>query len=170
MKSTSLIVSFFALIPATTSAFASNNNRPQQRLNNNLSHHDKAPQHKTTTELNLYRSAAEAIAEAEQICYMEGPDSQRCKVAWDIVEELKAADAHVRTPDTPANDISYIPLVAGLNILSDKLDRKLGELKNLSTQMAEAGAGPEVERLIYASDEMKQVLTEARAAVSQYSE
>ena len=61
-----------------------------------------------------------------------------------------------------------MPLVQGLDILSSKLERKLGELKNLSTQMAESGAGPEVERLIYASDEMTQVLQEARVAMAQY--
>ena len=55
-----------------------------------------------------------------------------------------------------------------MDILSTKLEKKLVELKKLSTQMAEAGAGPEVERLIYASDEMTQVLEEARAAMAQY--
>lgn len=66
--------------------------------------------------------------------------------------------------------IGLVPSVQGLNILSDKLGRKLGELKKLSTQMAEAGAGPEVERLVYASDEMLQILEEATTAVAQYQE
>lgn len=136
-------------------------NTPQQR---NLSRHSRSQ----ISELNLYRSAAEAISEAERICMVEGPSSTRCAVAWDIVEELKAADAHDRTPTTGVNELSYVPLVQGLDILSSKLERKLGELKNLSTQMAESGAGPEVERLIYASDEMTQVLQEARAAMAQY--
>ena len=164
MKSASLVVSLFALVPATSSAFMHSNNSPLQR---NLGRQNKVPHRKT--HLNNYRSVEEAIADAKQVCAEEGPNSQRCAVAWDIVEELEAADSHVRTPTAGANELSYVPLVQGFDILTSKMERKLGELKSLSTQMAEAGAGPEVERLIYASDEMTQVIQEARAAMSQYS-
>mmetsp|Transcript_42383 Transcript_42383/g.90182 ORF Transcript_42383/g.90182 Transcript_42383/m.90182 type:complete len:166 (+) Transcript_42383:154-651(+) len=164
MKSTSFLVYLSPLvIPAAVSAFTHANNSPRRF---NLVHYDAA--HQKCTALHLYRSAAEAIVEAKRICAIEGPDSERCAVAWDIVEELEAADSHVRAPATESYELSYVPLVQGLDILSSKIERKLGELKNLSTQMAEAGAGPEVERLIYASDEMKQILAEARAAMAQY--
>jgi len=89
-------------------------------------------------------------------------------VAWDIVEELKAADAHDRTEPAAPNPLSYSPMVAGLDILTSKLERKMDELRNLSTQLAAEGAGPEVERLVYASDEFKQILAEARTAMDQY--
>merc|ERR1712086_510570 len=145
------------LLPAISSAFFHQFSAPLQRHLHGV--------HCRTTELQLYRSAAEAISEAERICMVEGPNSTRCAVAWDIVEELKAADSHDRTQTAGANELSYVPLVQGLDILSTKLEKKLVELKKLSTQMAEAGAGPEVERLIYASDEMTQVLEEARAAM-----
>lgn len=120
------------------------------------------------SELHLYRTAQEAMIDAEHICNEEGLHSERCKVALDIVEELRAADADDRTMTTEPSQLSYSPLVNGLDILSDKIERKMDELKKLSTQLAEEGAGPEVERLVYASDEMKQILAEARAAMDQY--
>lgn len=120
--------------------------------------------------LHLFRSAQEATAEAEYICHVEGPHSERCKVAWDIVEELKAADSHNRTQSSSQcpNELSYSPLVLGLEVLSNKIDKKMDELRKLSTELAGYGAGPEVERLIYASDEMKQILQDARTAMDQY--
>lgn len=163
-------LALFALMPTTSAAFSTHrlcsSNHPLQR-NPRSGCHDV--RHKSTA-LNIYRSAAAATSEAEYVCMVEGPHSDRCAVAWDIVEELKAADADDRTETAGAHELSYIPLVQGLNILSDKLGRKLGELKKLSTQMAEAGAGPEVERLVYASDEMLQILEEATTAVSRYQE
>jgi hypothetical protein len=123
-----------------------------------------------SSSLNLLRSAQEATAEAEYICHVEGPHSERCKVAWDIVEELKAADSHDRTQSSSLgpSELSYSPLVLGLDVLSNKIDKKMDELRKLSTELAGYGAGPEVERLIYASDEMKQILQDARTAMDQY--
>ncbi|KAL3792942.1 hypothetical protein ACHAW5_006849 [Stephanodiscus triporus] len=164
MKSTSLVVSLAALIPATTLAFMHNNDSPQRKCN--VARESK--EQSRNSNLNLFRSSQEATAEAEQICYEEGPDSERCKVAWDIVEELKAADSHDRNQAPGPSELSYSPLVQGLDILSTKIERKMDELRNLSTQLAEYGAGPEVERLIYASDEMKLILEEARTAMTQY--
>ncbi|KAL7540051.1 hypothetical protein ACHAXR_009824 [Thalassiosira sp. AJA248-18] len=139
-----------------------------------LQHHSlssdrNSPPKKTATALNLQKSVEDAIAEANKICHYEGAGSRRCQVAWDIVEELEAADSHVRTPEAVPTELDYAPLVNGLDILTDKIDRKMDELRNLSSQLVESGAGvPEVERLIYASDEMKQVLAEAKAAMAQY--
>ena len=166
MKSSTLAacVVFLAHSP-TTLAFMYGDRYPQ-------SHHGLINQQQTVTkckELNLYRSAQEAIAEAERICAEEGPYSERCKVAWDIVEELEAADSHDRKPQaTGSHELSYSPLVNGLDILSSKIERKMDELKKLSTELAEAGAGPEVERLVYASDEMKQIIQEANRSLDVY--
>lgn len=159
MKVLSFAASFLALAPASLAFMQSNVCPPQRNLSSSR---------RSITALDLYRSAAEAISEAERICMVEGSHSERCKVAWDIVEELEAADAHVRSPPSGPNEVSYGPLIYSLDILSDKIERKMDELKKLSTQLAEAGAGPEVERLIYASDEMKEILTSAKSAMDQY--
>ena len=92
----------------------------------------------------------------------EYPDSEQCKVAWDIVEELEAADSH-KGGVAPADELNYWPLVNGLDILATKLDRKMDDLKNLSEQMV--SVGPEIERLYYMADEMKKALAEARAVL-----
>jgi hypothetical protein len=163
MKNTSLVVSIAALVPATM-AFMQNCDSPQLRFNAT----SRSKEQLKNSSLNLFRSAQEATVEAERICYEEGPDSESCRVAWDIVEELKAADSHDRKQAPGPSELSYSPLVYGLDILSTKIGTKMDELRNLSTQLAEYGAGPEVERLIYASDEMKQILEEARTAMDQY--
>lgn len=128
-----------------------------------------AQQQRRDTALMLYRSAAEAIYEAEEICALEGPDSERCKVAWDIVEELESADSHTRTISAQ-DEISYQPMISSLDILSEKINRKLDELQKLASSMAECGAGAEVERLVYASEEMKGIIRDATQAVEQYRE
>ena len=106
------------------------------------------------------------------ICFEKGPNSEECRVAWDIVEELEAADSRVRSSEQQqsmgANELSYSPLVDSLELLSVKVERKMDELKALSEQLTAYGAGPEVERLQYASDEMKQILAEARSSLDQY--
>ena len=147
---------FLALLPAASLAFTPNNNQQSQRSI------------RESKALNLYRSATEAIAEAERVCAEEGPDSERCRVAWDIVEELEAADSRARTVDDGPRREEYAPLVQGLDILTGKLERKLDELKALSEQLTAVGAGPEVERLMYASDEMKQILKEASDSMDMY--
>jgi hypothetical protein len=154
MKSTSLTVSIVIFLPTNLLAFTLNDISLRQSS-------------VVSTRLSLYRSAQEAITEAERICAMEGPNSERCKVAWDIVEELKAADSHDRKKPAPV-ELNYSPLLHGFDLLSNKIDRDLDELKNLSMQLVEVGAGSEVERLVYASDEMKQILEEARIALDQY--
>mmetsp|Transcript_25414 Transcript_25414/g.43391 ORF Transcript_25414/g.43391 Transcript_25414/m.43391 type:complete len:170 (+) Transcript_25414:89-598(+) len=164
--SASLLISVLAVMPTRSMPFVPIDNSLHQCSKSGSNSKKKVL--KKNTDLSLYRSAAEAISEAERICMVEGAHSQRCKVAWDIVEELEAADAHHRTQTTGPNELSYVPLAQGLEILSVKIERKLEELRKLSTEMAEAGAGPEVERLVYASDEMAQIIEEARQAMAQY--
>jgi len=84
-------------------------------------------------------------------------------VAWDIVEELEAADSHRNSVASTTGYVDYWPMVNGLDILCVKLDRKLDELKKLSSEMAHSA--PEIERLVYMSDEMKQALIDARSVL-----
>eukprot|EP00956_Cyclotella_meneghiniana_P002420 scaffold2726_cov57-Cyclotella_meneghiniana.AAC.6 len=125
------------------------------------------------TQLDLYASVEQAISEAQNVCSQYGSDSEQCKVAWDIVEELEAADSH-RTDTAVAlassweeKQVNYLPLLEGMDILSAKLDRKLYELNNLSRQLAEAGAGEEIEALVYASEEMRGLLENAKRKVQE---
>ena len=111
----------------------------------------------------------EAIAEAERIGYEQGTDSEAYRVQWDIVEELEAADSHRSPTTTPVqHELSYGPLITSLDLLQDKIDRKMDELNKLSRSLVEAGAGPEVERLAYASEEMRVILEEAVRSLDQY--
>ena len=94
-------------------------------------------------------------------------------MAWDIVEELEAADSHrsdaaaAQAASWEEKQVNYLPLLEGMNVLSAKLDRKLYELHNLSKQLAEAGAGEEIERLVYASEEMRGLLENARGKIEE---
>jgi len=115
------------------------------------------------TKLNLYQSVEEAIADAQRLC-AEDPNGERCKVAWDIVEELEAADSHQDGVTAP-NELNYEPLFYAMNILSTKVDRKMDELKALSIQLGPAH--PSIERLAYLTDEMKEALAEVRSILPQ---
>jgi len=173
MKSIEIAIVFLMalLLPDVTLAFIQNSDGCSHLLDNVArGGSGRNNQCNNNSSLHLFRSAQEATAEAEYICHVEGPHSERCKVAWDIVEELKAADSHDRTQSSShsPNELSYSPLVLGLEVLSNKIDKKMDELRKLSTELAGYGAGPEVERLIYASDEMKQILQDARTAMDQY--
>lgn len=127
----------------------------------------------TTTKLDLYDNVEEAIAEAQYTCNDYGNGSEPCKVAWDIVEELEAADSHksdaaaVQAASWEEKQVNYLPLLEGMDVLSEKLERKLVELYNLSKQLAEAGAGDEIERLVYASEEMMGLLESAKVKVQE---
>ena len=162
MKSISLVVISMAFNISISQAFIPKQNDSSLHKQQSIRslREDKA--------LHLYKSTKEAIEEARMICFEEGPNSERCKVAWDIVEELEAADSHVRSEGSVPNELSYSPMIDSLEILSAKIERKMDELKNLSMSLAEYGAGPEVERLSYASDEMKNYLEDARRAMDQY--
>ena len=135
----------------------------------NSSNNNNSSSQKSSSQLNLYNSVEEAIAEAERIGYEQGTDSEAYRVQWDIVEELEAADSHRSPTTTPVqHEVSYGPLITSLDLLQDKIDRKMDELNKLSRSLVEAGAGPEVERLAYASEEMRVILEEAVRSLDQY--
>lgn len=135
-----------------------------------IANNDRGP---CTTKLDLYDNVEEAIAEAQYTCNDYGNESEPCKVAWDIVEELEAADSHksdaaaAQAASWEEKQVNYLPLLEGMDVLSEKLERKLYDLYNLSKQLAEAGAGEEIERLVYASEEMLGLLESAKVKVQE---
>lgn len=123
------------------------------------------------TQLNLYESVNEAIAEAQRICAND-PSSPECKVAWDIVEELEAADSHNQAlaqqtqPDGQSMD--YVAMMGSFDILTQKIDGKMDQLKATTEKLQSLGASdPSVAELARLSDEMKATLARARASFNQ---
>jgi hypothetical protein len=166
MMSSTLRATLLFFLVSTNPAAAFNNHRIVNTASHSKNNNNSCYK---SSELNLYNSVEEAIGEAQRICSEQGGDSEACRVAWDIVEELEAADAH-RTPAHPTTqqELSYGPLILSLDLLSAKIDRKMDELNKLSQSLVEAGAGPEVERLAYASEEMKGILEEAVRSLDMY--
>mmetsp|Transcript_3859 Transcript_3859/g.8851 ORF Transcript_3859/g.8851 Transcript_3859/m.8851 type:complete len:171 (+) Transcript_3859:7073-7585(+) len=120
----------------------------------------------STTKLNLYASIEDAITEAQRVCAMN-PESQECKVAWDIVEELEAADSHRDAagrqiaPDmTPTNmSPDLVAMVASFDILSQKIDGKMEQLLATTNKLQELGADdPAIAELGARAADMRQVL------------
>ena len=105
----------------------------------------------TTTQLFLYATVEEAIAEAERICAQD-PSSPECRVAWDVVEELEAADSHrslhtegggYSTSDVmqdPADTMDYAAMKGSFDILMQKIDGKMDQLMATTNKLAELGA------------------------------
>jgi len=129
-----------------------------------------APHH--ATKLHMYDSVEAAIADAQRIC-ADDPMSQECKVAWDIVEELEAADSHkggVEPPMVLSRSAEYASLVDSLGILMEKTDRKMDQLKALTLRLAEMEATDPAAlmRVGALSDEMRLALAEAKASLYGY--
>lgn len=121
----------------------------------------------SATELNLYASIEEAIAEAQRICALD-PAGQECKVAWDIVEELEAADSHrdaavarQMAPQVGPTNMSpdLVALVASFDILSLKIDGKMDQLIATIEKLQELGADdPAIAELGARAADMRKVL------------
>lgn len=91
----------------------------------------------TKTQLNLYQKVEDAIAEAERICAYDST-SPECKVAWDIVEELEAADSHkdgMAPPGGPDLEV----LLYSFDILMKKIDGKMDQLKGTLVKLDSVG-------------------------------
>eukprot|EP00980_Cylindrotheca_fusiformis_P027192 scaffold19324_cov152-Cylindrotheca_fusiformis.AAC.7 len=119
-----------------------------------------------STRLDLYASTQEAIAEAQRVCAMY-PNSEQCKVAWDIVEELEAADSHrinantQSAPQQGSTNMSpdLVALVNSFDILAKKIDSKMDHLKATIDKLQELGADdPAVAELGTRADDMKQIM------------
>lgn len=125
----------------------------------------------TSTRLFLYDSVETAIAEAQKLCE-ENPNSKECKVAWDIVEELEAADSHKGAPQGPTGitaDAEYKSLLDSFDILMDRTSDKLDQLKAVTVRLEDLGVNdPRVSQLYDHSETLKQALVQAK--VSLYNE
>ena len=128
-----------------------------------------------STHLHLFNSVQEAIAEAQRVCAID-PTSNECRVAWDVVEELEAADsdrqkaAAASVNGGGANawgmSVNADALLGSFDILTQKIDGKMDQLKATAEQLQALGADPyamsELSRL---SVEMKQALANAKMTV-----
>jgi hypothetical protein len=129
-----------------------------------------SPRH--SIKLNMFATVEAAIEEAQRICAND-PSGPECKVAWDIVEELEAADSQrgaFAAPNTsgPA-DAQLAALMGSFDILMTKIDGKMDQLKGTTERMGQLGSNdPYLAELGYRADEMKQALANARASMSQY--
>mmetsp|Transcript_305 Transcript_305/g.860 ORF Transcript_305/g.860 Transcript_305/m.860 type:complete len:155 (-) Transcript_305:636-1100(-) len=122
--------------------------------------------------LNLYNTVEEAITDAQRICAAEGPASPECRVAWDIVEELEAADAH-RGPGAAAasqqqgvdpQSADYVAFMGSFDILCQKIDGKMDQLQATTDKLVELGADdPSVPALGDLAMQMKQALAYTRS-------
>ena len=113
--------------------------------------------------LHSYESVEAAIADAQRICASD-PTSPECKVAWDIVEELEAADSHQGGFDAPSASTDLTALMGGFDILIKKIDGKMDQLKATTDKLAELGeTDPSLAELGARAVDMKQALANARA-------
>ena len=121
-----------------------------------------------TTQLHIYRLVQEAISEAELICAVD-PNCADCKVAWDIVEELEAADSHRHqdqlssqaSPQQTSNDhlsMDFVALMGSFDILSQKIDMKMDQLIATCEKLEDLGADPSVTELSQLAEQMKRGL------------
>jgi hypothetical protein len=122
---------------------------------------------RSSTKLKLYNSVEAAIADAQRIC-LQDPSCHECKVAWDVVEELEAASS--RRGAVQANPTIAQPdvaaLMASFDILIQKIDGKMDQLKATTVKFHEMGASdPSIEALYNRADEMKAALVDARKAL-----
>ena len=110
----------------------------------------------------MYREVEDAISEAQQIC-LANPGSPQCKVAWDIVEELEAADSHLptsarastTTTTTSSQSMDVQALMASFDILTTRLDTKMDQLIATCDKFEEWGADPSVVELSQLAQQMK---------------
>jgi hypothetical protein len=123
------------------------------------------------TELSLYASVEAAITEAERICAMN-PDSDECRVAWDIVEELEAADSHKSSVSPEAVEaaaevgMDTTALLGSFDILTHKVDTKMDQLMTTADQLHSMGAPGEMQELVRLAQEMKVALRITRDALA----
>lgn len=141
----------FALVASTASAFvvSPSSSRP------------------SATKLYLNQKVEEAIAEAQRVCAND-PSSEACRVAWDIVEELEAADSHSNPVLTANSEPDYVALMGSFDILVQKIDGKMDQLMATAQKFEELGAtDPGITELGAYAWEMKQALLRAKTSLSQ---
>mmetsp|Transcript_11461 Transcript_11461/g.14189 ORF Transcript_11461/g.14189 Transcript_11461/m.14189 type:complete len:147 (-) Transcript_11461:244-684(-) len=122
---------------------------------------------RSSISLNLYDRVEDAIAEANRICAAD-PSSPECRVAWDIVEELEAADSHKGGYTTTDVSPDIVAFMGSLDILMRKIDGKMDQLKATTDKLEEMGStDPSIAELGARAIEMKYALANARMSLSQ---
>ena len=124
----------------------------------------------TTTTLNLYQSAQQAIVDAQRVCAEQGAGSEACKVAWDIVEELEAADSHKNVAPARQGPVGsqmqqpdYLAFMASFDILAAKINGKMDQLKATTDSLQQMGVtDPNIVELGLRAQDMKICLQNAK--------
>ena len=120
------------------------------------------------TELQMYESVEAAIAEAQRIC-ADDPSSDECRVAWDIVEELEAADSHIGGPTAVGEtdmDASATLMLGSFDILTQKINGKMDQLRATAEQLESMGAPGDMPELVRLANEMQVALANARSELN----
>lgn len=124
----------------------------------------------------MYDRIEEAIADAERICAEIGNSSRECRVAWDIVEELEAADSH-RGRGGPMQGgggeaINMSPdgeaLMSSFTILLQKMDRKMDQCLATTEKLSDLGLRDHtIADLHQNAYKMKEAIWNARQSLGQ---
>mmetsp|Transcript_27623 Transcript_27623/g.76028 ORF Transcript_27623/g.76028 Transcript_27623/m.76028 type:complete len:167 (+) Transcript_27623:99-599(+) len=131
----------------------------------------------STTSLHLQKRVEDAIADAQRICATD-PLSQECKVAWDIVEELEAADSHrsssrsnteAAAGATGEMEYDTAALLMSFDLLAAKIDGKMDQLSATMNQFELMGADdPEIGNLGQRAQDMKDHIAYVKDYLNQY--
>jgi len=152
-----LSIAVLSLVASTALAFRSIGMPPS-------THHRMSPKLKT----KIGDSVEDAIAAAQKAC-AEDPTSGECKVAWEIVEELEAADSHtagMAPPQQVSRQAAYASVLSSFDMLEQDSEKQMEQLKALTDQLAELDVtDPAVSKLGELAVEMKQALVKARASL-----
>ena len=116
----------------------------------------------------MYESVEAAIADAQRICAQD-PSSNECRVAWDIVEELEAADSHIGGPAAVGEtnfDESATLMVGSFDILTQKIIGKMDQLRATAEQLETMGAPGDMPELVRLAEELKSALGYTRSELN----
>ena len=128
--------------------------------------------HPATTQLYMmYDRVEEAISDAQRICAQSGPESRPCRVAWDIVEELEAADSHRGQDLGGANHMSpdgEAAMLSSFEILLQKMDGKMDQCMATTEKLSDLGLRDHsIAELHRCSMQMKEAIWNARQSMGQ---
>ena len=127
---------------------------------------------RSSVKLNLDQKVQDAIHEATAICARD-PSSPECRVAWDIVEELEARQSHQgsSSQQDPNAVVStdLVAFLASFDILSQKINGKMDQLKATTDRLQELGATDQSFADVgMRAEDMKDALARARNDLSRY--
>lgn len=119
----------------------------------------------------MYDRVEEAISDAQRICAQSGPESRPCRVAWDIVEELEAADSHRGQDLGGANHMSpdgEAAMLSSFEILLQKMDGKMDQCMATTEKLSDLGLRDHsIAELHQKAYEMKNAIWNARQSMGQ---